>query len=175
MKHLGILAGATIALGGAAALWFTKTETGYRQALALMYGREFPDVETLEPDTLQAMLAAPSPPVLLDIRSAEEYGVSHLRGARNLDPQSFAPSAVADLNRDSTVVVYCSVGVRSARMARRLRGLGFSHVVNLYGGIFLWYNQGREVVRNDAAVEAVHPYDFLWGQVITRGGKQYQP
>ena len=52
---------------------------------------------------------------ILDIRSAEEYNVSHLPGARMLDYETFNPDQVVDIPKDAKVLVYCSVGYRSER------------------------------------------------------------
>ena len=47
---------------------------------------------------------------------------------------------VEDIARESTIVVYCSVGYRSEKIAEELDKLGFTNVSNLYGGIFEWIN-----------------------------------
>lgn len=103
--------------------------------------------------------------MLLDSRAVAEYGVSHLQGAIRVEPVSDGP-VLADLRRDALVVVYCSVGYRSAAVARRLKALGYQRVYNLEGGIFQWANEGRPIYRGDEAANQVHPYDRLWGRFL---------
>jgi rhodanese-related sulfurtransferase len=136
------------------------------RAVDRMIQSSFPEVPTVTTDSLAERLAGPSRPVLLDARSPEEYAVSHLRGARHIDPEATQFPALDTLARDTTIVVYCSVGYRSARIASRLRGHGFENVANLKGSIFRWANEGRPVVRGDSTVRAVHPYDGTWGTLL---------
>ncbi len=178
-RLLGIASGTLLALGGVAAVVITRTDAGYRWYLDRTYAGNFPDVKVVMPEQLARELNAAAAPVLLDVRAPEEYAVSHLQGARLADPGAFNPGMHSDVGRDRAIVVYCSVGYRSAKMAQRLQGLGYTNVRNLYGGIFLWYNQGRTVVGAaggvERNVERIHPYSFMWGQFITRDGKTYQP
>lgn len=131
----------------------------------------FADVPTISTDRLGAWLADSTrpAPVLLDARTPEEYAVSRLPGARRVDPDAEADAlaaALADVRADRPVVVYCSVGVRSAAVARRLTEAGFGDVRNLEGSIFRWANEGRPVVRDGEAVREVHPYDAVWGRLL---------
>ncbi len=112
--------------------------------------------------------------VLLDARALEEYEVSHIAGARWVGYEEFKESYVADLNKDETVVVYCSVGYRSERIGERLEALGFNNVYNLYGGIFEWANQGQELVNTEKEdTDNVHCYSKLWGVWLEKGTKVY--
>lgn len=107
-----------------------------------------------------------SPPMLLDVRRPEEYAVSHLPGARRFAPEASVraiASSLASLPREAPIVLYCSVGARSATMAERFEAAGFTNVRNLEGSIFLWANEGRAVVRGGEVVRAVHPYNATWG------------
>jgi len=129
----------------------------------------FSDVPTVTTGELADRLAAGEAPLLLDARTPAEHGVSHLPGARRVDPDATAAEladALAGVDRERAVVVYCSVGVRSAAIARRLMGAGFDRVENLEGSLFRWANEGRPVVRDGQPVEAVHPYDAVWGKLL---------
>src|ERR1700730_5653613 len=61
------------------------------------------------------------PPVLLDIRTVEEWNVSHLPGARRVDPGASAEMALPGATRDVPVVTYCAAGHRSTEFTTRLR------------------------------------------------------
>jgi len=112
--------------------------------------------------------------VILDTRSAEEFNVSHISGALFLDYDSFKPEGIKNIDRNSKVIVYCSVGYRSERIGEQLLKLGFKDVSNLYGGIFDWINNGKPVV-NKAGIttDSVHTYNKEWSRWVKRGVKIY--
>jgi rhodanese-related sulfurtransferase len=123
--------------------------------------RRFPDVAQIQTAELAAWLDATNrpPPVLLDVRTKEEFTVSHLPQARSVDPAGELPG---DISRNAPVVTYCSVGYRSSQFARRLQQAGFTNVRQLDGSIFQWANEGRPL----AGGTQVHPYDAAWGQFL---------
>jgi len=136
-----------------------------------------PGVSVITTDSLAQRLrdTTSAAPILLDARTPEEYAVSHLPGARRVDPDADAYPALDTLSADAHVVVYCSVGVRSAKVAARLREQGFTNVSNLQGSIFQWANEGHPVVRNGQMVQAVHPYDATWGRLLDDSLHAYAP
>ncbi len=143
---------------------------GWR-ATESMIARDFPGTPTISTDSLAAWLAddTRTPPLLLDAREPNEYAVSHLAGARHLPPDTPADSLrslLSGVPAGRPVVVYCSVGYRSAKVTQRLRDAGFSDVQNLSGSIFRWANEGRPVVRGDSTVREVHPFDATWGRLL---------
>ena len=161
-----------VAAAGAAVLWL-RSDHGARALAWRGVDRElaarYPDLPTTTPGQLAARLDAPQPPVLLDARQPAEFAVSHLPGARRVDPDATAAAladTLADVGRQREIVVYCSVGVRSAAVAQRLRQAGFENVENLGGSIFRWANEGRPLVRDGRAVETVHPYNAVWGRLL---------
>jgi rhodanese-related sulfurtransferase len=105
-------------------------------------------------------------PVLLDVRTVEEWNVSHLPGARRVDPNASAETAGAGLSKETPIVTYCAVGYRSGEMATRLRAAGFTSVRNLEGSIFQWANEHRPLIRGEERVSQVHPYDSFWGRLV---------
>jgi rhodanese-related sulfurtransferase len=133
--------------------------------LAAWLAATFPDVATIGADELAARIASGAPPMLVDVRTAAEQAVSTLRGACCVQPDA-DPHALAADAKGRGIVVYCSVGVRSARLARRLAAAGCSDVRNLDGGIFAWANAGRDVWRAGCRVRAVHGYDATWSALL---------
>ncbi|MBI1967588.1 MAG: ThiF family adenylyltransferase, partial [Gemmatimonadetes bacterium] len=74
---------------------------------------------------------------LLDVREPHEWAIARLPQAR-LVPLGTLPEALASLDRNREVVVYCKAGVRGAKAVRQLRAAGFRRVSNLAGGILRW-------------------------------------
>jgi rhodanese-related sulfurtransferase len=129
---------------------------------------KFPKVEWISTSELADWLAnkrRPAP-VLLDVRTLEEWNVSHLPAARRVEPNASAESAAAGLAKETAIVTYCAVGYRSAEMAERLRAAGFTNVHNLEGSIFQWANEHRPLVHDNERVTQVHPYNSFWGRLV---------
>ena len=93
--------------------------------------------EQIDVHELQARLAGPSPPLLLDVREAYEVELSSLPNARHI-PLGQLPQRLQELDALRDIVVYCHLGPRSTAAARLLLQSGFTHVSNLRGGILAW-------------------------------------
>jgi len=111
--------------------------------------------------------------VLLDTRSKEEFETSHIEGATFVSYKNFSAEMMKGINKDDTVVVYCSVGYRSEKIGEKLQNLGYNNVRNLYGGIFEWKNKGNEVINKTGKTDSVHTYNRLWSKYLTNGVKVY--
>jgi rhodanese-related sulfurtransferase len=129
--------------------------------------RKFPSVKWLNTKQLVEWLGdrTLSQPLLLDARTEAEYQVSHLPQAQRIDPYHPNLEDIA-VNKDVPVVVYCSVGYRSARIAQQLEQSGFTNVYNLEGSIFQWVNEGNPVFQGDRPTVSVHPYNANWGRLL---------
>lgn len=123
---------------------------------------------------LSELLAEDKKPVLLDTRSKEEYEVSHIEGARFIDYSDFDANMLNGIDKNDTVVVYCSVGYRSEKIGEKLQKLGYKNVLNLYGGIFDWKNKGQQVTNSTGVTDSVHTYNKSWSQWLYKGVKVYE-
>lgn len=106
-------------------------------------------------------------PLILDARNQVEYAVSHIKAAVNIDP--IAPDFTTLLlgDKNTPIVVYCSVGYRSAKIAEQLHNQGFTQIFNLSGGIFQWANEARPIYTDDKSLtKLVHPYDAIWENLL---------
>lgn len=120
------------------------------------------EIEQIHPDSLKYLKT-----LLIDTREIEEFEVSHIPGAIYAGYYDFNVEQLDKINKDTTIVVYCSVGYRSSKIANKLIDNGFKDVRNLYGGIFMWINQEREIVKNNTPTDTIHTYNKRWGRYIT--------
>ena len=101
---------------------------------------------------------------LFDVREPEEYAVSHLKGAQNQPKANMIASKLPD--KSTPIVVYCSVGYRSAAVAAELQDLGYTNVLNLHHSIFEWVEKGYPLLNDGGETNKVHPYNRAWGALI---------
>ncbi len=95
-----------------------------------------PELE-IEPKELAACLEAGEDVLLLDVRTPAESGLCRLEGSL-LIPLPELAGALDRLDPERETVVYCRVGIRSARAVNFLRDKGFRSVRNLRGGLHAW-------------------------------------
>lgn len=119
----------------------------------------------------QAALKAEA--VFIDARERKEYEVSHIHRALWVGYETFDSTRLAGTDKEREVIVYCSVGYRSEKIAEKLAGMGFGQVFNLYGGIFEWVNRGYPVYDEHGQTENVHAYNHNWGLWLHKGNKVY--
>jgi rhodanese-related sulfurtransferase len=74
---------------------------------------------------------------IVDVRTAGEYELGHIKGAVNVPVDQIAQTA-ASWNKDASYVVYCASGTRSANAQQTLSGMGFTNVADLTGGVASW-------------------------------------
>jgi rhodanese-related sulfurtransferase len=125
----------------------------------------FPMVEQVTTAQLNHWMQFAEKLLLVDVRSPDEFQVSHLQGARNLRSVSTI-AEVIDLEKPQRTVLYCTVGYRSSVFARRLSEIGSPAVSNLEGSIVQWSNDGRPLYRESLLVHEVHPYNRLWSGLL---------
>ncbi|HIF95857.1 MAG TPA: rhodanese-like domain-containing protein [Myxococcales bacterium] len=88
-------------------------------------------------------------PILLDVRSREEFAGGHLPGAV-LIPVDELPGRLEELRQlgaEREIVVYCESGRRALRAAEALVSEGFGRVGHLEGDMSGWRTSGLPVKR----------------------------
>lgn len=105
--------------------------------------------------------------LLVDVRPRAEWSVSHLSGAfRSEDADEVR--AEARRRHLDRVIVYCSIGERSSRLAEQVQARTDDLLIyNLVGGIFAWASDNRPLEDVDCKpTRLVHPYDANWGALL---------
>lgn len=131
--------------------------------------RKFPEVKNISTDRLAQILGGEYI-YLIDVRQPEEFAVSSIKGAVNIvSPKDITTS------HDDLIIVYCSVGYRSAKFASQLQQAGYTRVYNLHGSIFDWANKGYPLYQNAGLTNYVHPFDDKWGKLLKKKFHSYTP
>ena len=126
--------------------------------------------------TVQELAMPKTNALILDVREAYEYKTSHIKNAVFVGYDTFKIDSVQGmlLNKDEKIAVYCSVGIRSEKIALQLKKAGYTNVYNLYGGIFEWKNNGFKVFdAEEKETENVHVSSKYWAKWLIKGNKVY--
>ena len=95
------------------------------------------------PRELQRQLAGAEPPLVLDVRTDDEWREGHLPGALHI-MGGYLPERVSQVPRGRPILVMCGSGYRSTIAASVLERAGFSDITNLTGGMKAWKDAGLE-------------------------------
>lgn len=83
--------------------------------------------------------------VFLDVRDPNEYNLGKIPGAITISRGNLEKNVETQIPRDTTVVVYCANGNRSAFAADTMRVMGYQDVRSLREGFSGWVGAGGEV------------------------------
>lgn len=132
-------------------------------------------IPLISSETLKKVENTTAKMLIIDAREEEEYNVSHIKGAKYVGYDNFKIKSLKDVDKATTIIIYCSVGYRSEKVGEKLKKAGFKKVMNLQGGIFDWKNKGFSVYDNKGnETQKVHAYDKSWGKWLTKGEKIYE-
>ncbi|MDQ3875714.1 MAG: molybdopterin-synthase adenylyltransferase MoeB [Actinomycetota bacterium] len=111
----------------------------YRELLASIRS----EIEEVDATRARDLIESAAPPIVIDVRERDEWDEGHLPGAVHI-PRGSLESRIeqAAPDRQREVVVYCSVGNRSAFAAKTLEDLGYERVHSLAGGYTDWKRNG---------------------------------
>lgn len=115
--------------------------------------------------------------IILDAREQKEFEVSHLKEAIFVGYNNFNLEQTTLQLRDKqqTIVVYCSLGIRSETIADKLIKAGYTNVFNLYGGIFEWKNNDFSIFDSRGKeTNNVHVFSKTWDKWLLKGNKVYE-
>jgi rhodanese-related sulfurtransferase len=85
-------------------------------------------------------------PLILDVRTPEEFADGHLAGAVNIssaDPEF--TKKIAALDQTRPLLVHCAAGGRSRRVLPALQALRFPSIHHLADGFNGWLDAGKPV------------------------------
>lgn len=173
----GVVGLSLLAFGLSSALFWTilHRQRDLAGALALAR-RDYPNVPRIQVSDLQAQLNSHDPsrpkPQLFDVRTAEEFAVSCIPGARRVEPNARVRTVREMMDRSRPAVFYCSLGYRSSALVSALQDAGITNnIYNLEGSIFAWANAGLPL-ENPATHQPatkVHPFSISYSRLLKPG------
>ena len=99
---------------------------------------EAAQVHTIDAQQAHKMMQSGDELVIVDVRTAEEYATAHIPGAMLLPNETISDTVTEALPvKDTTILIYCRSGNRSAQAAAKLQKLGYTNVYD-FGGINDW-------------------------------------
>lgn len=102
--------------------------------------------ETVTPEELAGQMDSGKAPLILDVRTEQEFLDGHIPGAR-LIPHDKIGDYMDSLSehKDDPVLVYCGTGKRAGKAAEQLEEAGFEQVLTLEGNFPGWKDGDRKV------------------------------
>lgn len=92
----------------------------------------------LKPEEAKERIDSGDEVVIVDVRTPEEYGETHIGNAINIPLESIGrekPEQLPDV--EAEIMVYCRSGVRSKKAAQKLLEMGYKNIEDI-GGIIDW-------------------------------------
>lgn len=103
-----------------------------------------PEAPSIAPAELAARRADGTAPVVIDVRTPEEFGAGHIPGALNI-PFDRVAEEITEVDAPHGVALYCMVGPRARKGEAALLGAGYTSVLHIEGGLAGWQAAGLPV------------------------------
>lgn len=102
--------------------------------------------QSISPVELLTRFSSHNPPLILDVRTPEEFAQGHVPTAINI-PYTELPKRLNEIeySKDQEVVVYCERGGRASIAEDTLHKAGFMSVRHLIGDMSSWRKAGNPI------------------------------
>ncbi len=112
----------------------------------MAFGAAADDSDYVKNSALAAQLGTGQGPVVIDVRTPDEYARGHVPGALLMPIQTF-PTEMKRLSVDKShpIVVYCELGPRAGLAKAALRLAGYTQVLYLEGHMRAWRESGLTI------------------------------
>ena len=104
----------------------------------------FTKAPSISAAALHAQRESGAAPVVIDVRTPEEYASGHIPGAVNI-PFDQVAQRIAEIETPRGVALYCMVGPRARMGESALLAEGYDKVFHLQGGLAAWQAAGLPV------------------------------
>ncbi len=109
---------------------------------------------TMSVRELAARLAGADPPLVLDVRTDQEWNAGHIDGAWHIHG-GLLEDRIAEVPRDREVAVICGTGYRASIAASFLKRAGCEQVTNVLGGMTAYQEAATPTERRAIVCEMV--------------------
>jgi rhodanese-related sulfurtransferase len=83
-----------------------------------------------------------NPPLLLDVRTQSEYDRAHLKNSILISHNNKSEiDKFTEENKEKEIIIYCSIGYRSRKVAEYAAEKGHPYIKNVVGGIWDWIDK----------------------------------
>ena len=90
-------------------------------------------------DELKTMLQSSSKPIVIDVRTSDEYEKGHVPSAINIPLKQIEQQInQIDLAKETKIVLYCRSGYRAGKAQKILEKQGFTNLLHLEGDYLGW-------------------------------------
>jgi rhodanese-related sulfurtransferase len=110
------------------------------KSFSQMVAEALQKIPQVSPSALQSRLQAGEQIVVIDVREPDEFAKGKIPGAFTIPRGVLEMQVDGRLPLESTVVLYCGAGARSALACKSLAEMGYDKVENLEGGWGAWVN-----------------------------------
>ncbi|MBI3325487.1 MAG: sulfurtransferase, partial [Nitrospinae bacterium] len=152
------------ALDGGTTAWTASglpLETGWPQRLPAAFAEAKAQIQPLSPHELQARLAGSRASLVIDIDTSRDHSQGHVPGARWL-ARGWLELRISDIAaaEDTPIALTCQDGVKSTLAGAALKGLGYTNICVLAGGMASWKQAGLPL-ETGLTQPVVQPADVL--------------
>lgn len=106
------------------------------------------EAPSIAPSELHGRRASGTAPVVIDVRTREEYAAGHVPGAVHI-PFDEVAGRIAEVDAPNGVALYCMVGPRARKGEAALLAGGYESVFHLEGGLAAWQEAGYPVEKDE--------------------------
>ena len=96
------------------------------------------NIKTIEPQTVLKLIETQQAPLILDVRSAEEFYQGHIPGAINISYELLPENQQLNAYKKQDIIIYCRSGRRAQIASQVLQKNGFKQLIDLNGHMIAW-------------------------------------
>ncbi|MDA3891057.1 MAG: rhodanese-like domain-containing protein [Salinivirgaceae bacterium] len=103
-------------------------------------------MQDMPPKSFKLMIDSLINEIIIDVRPNEVFKNRKIQNAILVPFRNDLNNLTDTLDRDTPILVYCAIGMRSSKVSEILCEMNFNFVVNLKGGIDKWKRNGFETI-----------------------------
>ena len=96
------------------------------------------NIKSIEPQTVLKLIQKQQAPLILDVRSAEEFYQGHIPGAINISYELLPENQQLNTYKEQDIIIYCRSGRRAQIASKILQEKGFKKLIDLNGHMTAW-------------------------------------